>query len=319
MVSQKKMVKRVRWLTVAGVVVAILLVLGVLWAMSFQQERLQDPPVVSVNGDVIYANDVWSMYNRAPSDVRAQYSPGDILEQMIDQRLILQYAASQGVIVSDEDLQAAIDERLSFYGTTRSELREVLEEQGESYEEFEQGVLDELVFEVFVNTVLLPRITISDTEVQAFYQENIDSFSAGPGQMRIRHILVASEEQASDLRQEIIAGTDFASLASAYSLDSAPRGGDLGFISEQSPLVEPFKTVALSLEVDQVSEPVQTEFGWHLIKREEDVISLRDARQIISQELRQERAQRQYQVLLSDLRSEAAIRYYRAAQELGED
>jgi len=301
---------------IGSALAVILLIAGVLLAMNYQKQLFSDPLVVSVNGEAVYAQDVWSIYNRLPADMQQQYSPESILEQIIDKMLIMQYAQRQGVVITQERLDEAIDVRMTFYGTTREELRQLLEAQGESMEEFEQGMRDELVLEVFVSTVLLPSITVSDSEVQAYYETRIHEFQAGTGQMRVRHILIESEQEANNLRQEIIRGAEFSSLATAYSLDSAPRGGDLGFISADSALVEPFKSTALSLAVGEVSQPVQTQFGWHIIRREEDIISLREARSIISDRLREQKAQQRFATLQTELREQAVIKYHRGADDI---
>jgi peptidyl-prolyl cis-trans isomerase C len=79
------------------------------------------------------------------------------------------------------------------------------------------------------------------------------------------HILVATEEEAKDLKAQIDAGASFAELAKAHSSDgAAANGGDLGWFS-QGMMVKPFEDAVLAMEVGKVSDPVQTQFGWHLI------------------------------------------------------
>ena len=84
--------------------------------------------------------------------------------------------------------------------------------------------------------------------------------------IRASHILVQTEEEAKDLLQKIEEGADFGELAQEHSLCPSKRdGGDLRFFGKGM-MVKPFEDAAFSLEVGQVSEPVQTQFGWHLIK-----------------------------------------------------
>ena len=84
--------------------------------------------------------------------------------------------------------------------------------------------------------------------------------------VRASHILVETEEEAKDLLQKIEEGADFGELAQEHSLCPSKRdGGDLRFFGKGM-MVKPFEDAAFSLEVGQVSEPVQTQFGWHLIK-----------------------------------------------------
>ena len=84
--------------------------------------------------------------------------------------------------------------------------------------------------------------------------------------VRASHILVQTEEEANDLYEQIEKGADFGDLASQYSLCPSKRdGGDLRFFG-RGMMVKPFEDAAFDLEVGQVSKPVQTQFGWHLIK-----------------------------------------------------
>ena len=86
-------------------------------------------------------------------------------------------------------------------------------------------------------------------------------------EVRASHILVNSEEQANKLLEEIKAGKDFGEVASEVSLCPSGRdGGDLGFFGKGM-MVKPFEDAVFSLkEIGELSQPVQTQFGWHLIK-----------------------------------------------------
>jgi parvulin-like peptidyl-prolyl isomerase len=86
-------------------------------------------------------------------------------------------------------------------------------------------------------------------------------------QVRASHILVESEQQAAHLRDLIAAGADFALLAQQHSqCASGSNGGDLGLFGAGQMFI-PFELAAFAIEVDQITEPVQTHLGWHLIKR----------------------------------------------------
>lgn len=88
-------------------------------------------------------------------------------------------------------------------------------------------------------------------------------------QVRASHILVDTIEQANSLLESINSGADFADLARTNSkCGSGARGGDLGSFGKGM-MVPPFENAAFSLEVGQISAPVQTQFGWHIISRTE--------------------------------------------------
>ncbi len=85
-------------------------------------------------------------------------------------------------------------------------------------------------------------------------------------QIRASHILVDTKEQADSLKKQIDGGADFAALAEKHSsCPSSENGGDLGFFG-RGMMVKPFEDAAFALSVGAVSGPVQTQFGWHLIK-----------------------------------------------------
>ena len=85
-------------------------------------------------------------------------------------------------------------------------------------------------------------------------------------EVRASHILVATEAEANSLREEIVNGKNFADAAAEFSkCPSGAAGGDLGFFG-RGMMVKPFEDAAFELEVGELSRPVQTQFGWHLIE-----------------------------------------------------
>jgi peptidyl-prolyl cis-trans isomerase C len=121
------------------------------------------------------------------------------------------------------------------------------------------------------------------------------------------HILVADEAKARELKAEIDGGADFAEVAAANSSDgSAANGGDLGWFGAGQ-MVPEFETAVSALEPGAVSEPVQTQFGWHLIRlnetRESTAPALEEVRAEIENQLRQEALQAR----IATLKSSATI------------
>jgi peptidyl-prolyl cis-trans isomerase C len=147
---------------------------------------------------------------------------------------------------------------------------------------------------------------VDDAEVQAAYDKLVAEFQPQP-EFNASHILVDSEEKAKALKAEIDGGKDFAEVAKANSSDgSAAAGGELGWFGAGQ-MVPEFETAVAALEVGEVSEPVQSQFGWHLIKltekRETAPPSLEQARPEIENQLRQEALQAK----LGELRAAATI------------
>jgi peptidyl-prolyl cis-trans isomerase C len=113
---------------------------------------------------------------------------------------------------------------------------------------------------------LLADIQVPEEEVEAYYNENKAQFNK-PAQAKASHILVDTEDQAQDIKKEIEAGLSFEEAAQKYSkCPSNAKGGDLGFFG-QGQMVPEFEQAVFAMEVGDMSAPVQTQFGFHLIKK----------------------------------------------------
>jgi peptidyl-prolyl cis-trans isomerase C len=110
---------------------------------------------------------------------------------------------------------------------------------------------------------------LDEAEVQAAYDARVAAFEPAK-EFSAAHILVATEAEAADLRARIDAGEDFAELARAHSTDpgSAQNGGALGWFGAGQ-MVPEFETAVAAMEPGAVSAPVQTQFGWHVVKLDE--------------------------------------------------
>jgi len=133
---------------------------------------------------------------------------------------------------------------------------------------------------------------LDDAAIQAAYEERYASAAQGT-EYKAAHILVETEEAASELITQLEGGADFAALAREHSTGpSGPNGGDLGWFGP-GVMVDSFFNAVASLEPGQVSDPVQTQFGWHVIKLNETRLTetppLDEVRAEIEESLRQEK------------------------------
>lgn len=113
---------------------------------------------------------------------------------------------------------------------------------------------------------------VTDDAMKAFYEEAIGQMDRQE-EIRARHILVETEEEAKAVLEEVRGGADFAETAKAKSIGpSSAKGGDLEYFG-RGRMVPAFETAAFALEVGEISEPVQTQFGWHVIKVEDKRLS----------------------------------------------
>jgi peptidyl-prolyl cis-trans isomerase C len=108
---------------------------------------------------------------------------------------------------------------------------------------------------------------VTEADAKKIFDEKIGELKPEQ-EMHARHILVATEEEAKGVAERLKKGEDFAALAKEKSKDAGAEGGDLGFFTKGQ-MVKPFEDAAFALDVGEISEPVQTQFGWHIIKIEE--------------------------------------------------
>ncbi len=111
------------------------------------------------------------------------------------------------------------------------------------------------------------REGVTDAESKKLYEEKIAKLEP-EDEIRARHILVKTEQEAKDIIARLNKGEDFVALAKEKSQDPGAEGGDLGFFGKGQ-MIKPFEKVAFKLEIGKISDPVQTQFGWHVIKVEE--------------------------------------------------
>jgi peptidyl-prolyl cis-trans isomerase C len=152
---------------------------------------------------------------------------------------------------------------------------------------------------------LLQDIAATEEELTAHYEANKESYKSGES-VQASHILVQTEEEAAKIKAEIDGGLSFEEAATANSsCPSKERGGDLGFFS-QGQMVPEFEEVAFAATVGDVSAPVKTQFGFHLIKITEikpsGVMTFEEVKPNIEKEVTMSKQQAAYQARLEELK-----------------
>jgi peptidyl-prolyl cis-trans isomerase C len=157
----------------------------------------------------------------------------------------------------------------------------------------------------YFRTEVLDKIT--DEDVRARYDKEIAATSP-ENEVRARHILLASEEEAKAVIAELDNGADFDTLAKEKSTGpSGPNGGDLGYFARGS-MVPEFEEAAFALEVGKYTEePVQTQFGWHVIKVEDKRAAQPPAFAQVEGQIRSVLVRERYFELLTELRGQADV------------
>jgi parvulin-like peptidyl-prolyl isomerase len=172
----------------------------------------------------------------------------DVLEQLILSKLIGQAAREQGLTVTEQQLDEAYADSISMRGG-----------QAGFDKWLEENIYTEVEFQTYLNEQLLAM------KIQELVLNDVGTNAE---QVNARHIVVATREQAEDLRSKIVAGADFATLASTHSLDRSTslNGGDLGWFPRGLLTMPVVETAAFALEPGELSNIVETKIGFHIIQ-----------------------------------------------------
>ena len=202
------------------------------------------------------------------------------VNRLVEQALIIDEAKKLGIVVSDTEVTDNVNQLVTMTGG-EAKLDSLLKQQGASRADVEKDMRNNLVLKGYLEHVKKEMPAVSDTAVQAFYNGHPEMF--GPkAEVHARHILIRINPQDSDMdkaaarqkAQEALdrakKGEAFEKVAQQMSQDesSASQGGDLGWFG-QGQMVPPFDAAAFSLKPGQLSDVVQTQYGYHVIKVEE--------------------------------------------------
>lgn len=199
--------------------------------------------------------------------------------ESILQQLVTETILNDKYEVSDEEVDEQLETYKSQYG---DQWESILTQSG--YED-EDAFREDLKTQLLQQKAIIEDIEVTDEEIETRYERMQTEIEAS-------HILVADEETAQDIKSQLNDGADFAELAQENSTDSgsSSSGGELGYFSAGD-MVSGFEDAAYSMEVDEISDPIQTENGWHIIKvtdkrdTEEEIEPLEDIRDDLKEEI----------------------------------
>jgi len=207
-----------------------------------------------------------------------------ILQSVVDRKVVLTMAELDSVVVSDKEVDRALDQQVDNILAQAGSEEAAEKALGQPLRSFKReywfDIKDMLITQKHQQT-LLSKVSINKTDVLRFYQNYKDSIPAFPTTAKIRHLLIKitpSEEQVNKtqeflrkLRQNILdKKISFEEAARTYSQDpgSKTNGGSLGFV-RRGGLVVPYEAAAFTLSPGQISSPVKSEFGYHIIETQE--------------------------------------------------
>lgn len=292
-------------------------------------DTIADRVVAVVNNDAITLVELQESVLSTRQDGRLPELADDtmareLLGRLIDARLQLQEADREKIAVEDGEVEEELADRLKrLPGTpSRKEFEEAITAQGLSVDLVKKRVRDSLRMAKVVRRKVALRVSVNDQEIDRYLDRNRDKLETGLSYHAL-NILVVPDEGGSDaawerariravlLREQIVAGADFADVARQHSQDATARdGGDLGTL-KRGELAAEVEAAILRLRPGEVSPPFRSSLGWHLFRLESreslEGQRLEQARQQIRDILYREKYEARLDAWLKDIKGRAII------------
>jgi foldase protein PrsA len=220
-----------------------------------------------------------------------------------------QAAEDMNIEVADKDVDARVEQIVKqYFGGDEKKFEKQLKDQKLTMEQVREDIRGQLVSEKIYNSVT-KDVKVTDAEVQEFYEQNKAQYRQSESR-EVRHILVKKKAVADDVRSQLTPnGSNFAALVTKYTQDTGSKstGGKLTISRGQT--VSAFDKVAFQLKTQEISNPVKTEFGFHIIQAVADIkpattTPLKDVRTQIRQQLEQTQKNETMTKWLEDLKAD---------------
>jgi len=202
----------------------------------------------------------------------------EALQQLIIEQLLEEKVKDANIVITKEEADTILQDRLKSESVDMEQFKQVLADNNTTYDEVLGEIQKEQKFLKYIDSQMDDPTTSIEEEAKKYYDDNQQAFNR-PEQVKASHILImARQEEPNDVKQkakekiedllkQVKEGADFAELAKENSDDtgSAIDGGDLGFFDNQT-MVPEFTEAAFALEPNEVSDIVETNYGYHIIK-----------------------------------------------------
>lgn len=298
-------------------------------AVYGQPSEFENKIVAVVNEDVITQVDVDIALASLISEYKEKYSADElvmrikearqeILNQMIEDRLILQEAKRRGVTVDGAEVEERLSDVKSRFPSD-DDFDDALNDVGISFDILRNRYKEQVMMGKLVTHEVREKVVVTPSEISDYYAKHAGEFKT-PQAVHLKNIMIRFEEgnDESSVKQEtddiyllIKEGRDFSDLARRYSQGPrAQEGGDLGFV-EKGQMRKEFDDVVFNLKVGDVCTPMKTEAGYYIFKVEENkegyVPSLEEIRDDIENLIFQEKAKKRYKEWIDKLKRDAFV------------
>jgi peptidyl-prolyl cis-trans isomerase C len=292
------------------------LLLGLLFFGCSKKEEAKQPPpspavapevqiLATVNGDPITLGEFQERFARAglkPEKEAELQVKEEFLNRLIERKMMLREAQRRRIKVSLPEIKKRVENVRTEQG---KDVKEALGVLGIDYEKWQSDVWEDMMLEKLIARDVVRNLRVPSSEVRRYYQENPQEFQR-PEQVRVRQIVVATEEEAQKILDKLQnEKADFAALARQRSTaPEAETGGDLGFFA-MGEMPGEFNVV-FGLPRGGISSVVKSPYGYHIFKLEEKrkagKLGLEEASKEIAEKLSHQKQDVRYKQWLTELR-----------------
>ena len=317
--------------------IPIALLFGALLVSSIVMAQSKDTPpdqVATVNGSVItrkvFDREIKLLEERAAregrqlSDEQLTAAKSKVLDRLVESELLYQESRKKNIRVEAQAIEDQLKEIKQRF-PNETEFKNALERMNITEAEIKSQIEKGIAINSLIKTQITDKIVISEKECKDFYDAHPQFFKQGE-QVKASHILIkvapdANESQKAQARKKIETiqkklknGEDFGAMAREYSEGpSRERSGDLGYFG-RGQMVKPFETAAFAMTSGQISDMVETQFGYHLIKvydkKPAKTMAYSEVKERITQHLKQQKAQQEVDRYVDELKKNAKIEKY---------
>ncbi|MFC1690560.1 peptidylprolyl isomerase [Nanoarchaeota archaeon] len=320
-----KKAKKEKKLSTTAAVIGIIVILAVIVVGKYVWPSADDVTVATINGEEIMLPELQEDYNMflflrgIPPEYSSMFPLSQFLNVSIEQKLLYQEALKQGAEISDEEAVTIVESSLG-QGVTFASVESKLTEVGFTKEEFLGTMKKQILIMQLLNMTVGTQAEVTDDEIAEYFEDNTADFSEKE-MVKAAHILIGldnrTEEEAEQLADEVkdmITDDNFADLVTEYSDDPGSKntGGEYTFPRGQ--MVKEFEDTAFSLDEGEISDPVKTQFGYHIITLIEKIpaqeADLEDVKDQIKETLVLQKQQGLVIEYINSLKEKADIKIY---------
>lgn len=257
--------------------------------------------VAKVNGEIIGKDEFIKAV--------ASQNGKSVLDWLIESKLIYQEAKKEGVSVSDKEIEERMSQIRDSFGS-QEQFLSILSLYGLT----EESLKEQLIPRMLAEKIIIKDKSISDKDLAEFFAKNKSSFDEKE-QVKLRHILLKTLEEAQQVEEELKKGVDFAKLAQERSIDTATKdqGGDMGWVGRGT-LDSALERIVFSLEKGDRTPIIKTSFGYEIA----EVLDKKSARSVSFEEVKdkvrrayiEDIVQKSYSDWVQGLKATANIEYY---------